>query len=69
MKEKKEEKKIIDVPKQRARYHALLELLGFHNSFEEIVKRKESSGAPCMTCFSTESVCCSLLIVTVYGEA
>ena len=27
-------------PKQRARYHALHELLGFHISFEELVKRK-----------------------------
>ena len=31
------------------------EWLGFHKSFEEPVKRKESSGAPCMPCFGTVS--------------
>ena len=32
---------IPDAPKQRARYHALHELLAFHISFEELVKRKK----------------------------
>ena len=32
---------IQDAPQQRARYHALHELLGFHISFEELVKRKK----------------------------
>ena len=32
---------IPDASKQRARYHALHELLGLHISFEEIVKRKK----------------------------
>ena len=48
----------------------LLEQLGFHKSFGELVKRKESSGAPCRLyfCFyNTVVVCCSLLTITVYG--
>ena len=38
---------------ERARYHALHELLGFPVSFEELVKRKKKSGAPCMPYFGT----------------
>ena len=37
------------------RYHALHELLGFHISFEELVKLKKKSGAPCMPYFGTVS--------------
>ena len=36
-------------------YHALHELLGFHTSFEELVKRKNKYGAPCMSYFGTGS--------------
>ena len=36
------------------RYHALHELLGFHISFEELVKRKKIYGVLCMPDFGTQ---------------
>ena len=57
-------------PKQRARYHALHEqLLGFHISFEELVKRKKYLVLRVCPTLVQYVVCCSLLTVTVYGEA
>ena len=59
---------IPDAPKQRARYHALHELLGFHISFEELVKRKKYLVLRLCPTLVQSVVCCSLLTVAVYGE-
>ena len=61
---------IPDAPRQRARYHALHELLGFHISFEElVVKRKKYLVLRVCPTLVQSVVCCSLLTVTVYGKA